>query len=67
MADDHSVLDLMADDSRLQCISRMRLRTFAKGENIVDRGQPNSSIFFMKSGCALVMRNAQVCESRAWR
>ena len=67
MADDHSVLDLIPDDSRLQCISRMRLRTFAKGENIFKRGQPDSSIFFMKSGCALVMRNEQVCESRAWR
>ena len=66
-ADDHSVLDLMTDDSRVQCISRMRLRAFAKGEKIVERAQPNSSIFFLKSGCALVMRNAQVCESRGWR
>ena len=65
-ADDHSVLDLMTDDSRVQCISRMRLRAFAKGEKIVERAQPNSSIFFLKSGCALVMRNAQVCESRGW-
>ena len=67
MADDHSVLDLMTDDCRVQCISRMRLRAFAKGEKIVERGQPDSSIFFMKSGCALVMRDAQVCESRGWR
>ena len=67
MADDHSVLDLMTDDSRLQCISRMRLRAFAKGENILERGQPNSSIFFMRSGCALVKWNSQVCVSRAWR
>ena len=65
--DDHSVLDLMTDDSRVQCISRMRLRAFAKGEKIVERAQPNSSIFFLKSGCALVMRNAQVCESRGSR